>query len=285
VTDIARGGTPPARLGFPGPGEFVGSYDARIADMENGGQSTYDGSIVVTLVDRDLVEQALPGDFRLARPTPDRNTHPVIHLLGHQRDLKLIEGGIPRPADADDYQEMILLVPFVVHGSGAKWHSFVVRMYLDSTAPIIIGDAIFAYAKLPATFDERGSPDDMTTRTLLLLQPVFQGTVKVTGAWRSSDEACKTLAQWSDLRKIFAMPIVGADVVAGRIVRTVCSYWEWHHAGAEVAPATSQHRFIQPFREGMEGWPQGPVVSGPNGAFVIRGLRWRLAKHPPVCAF
>lgn len=273
-------------MGFPGPGDFAGSYNARAADMQDGGQSTYGGSIVVTLLDRDLVEQALPGDFRLAARIDAGKTHPVIHLVGHQRDLKLLQGGVPRPAEADDYQEMILLVPFVVRGSGTKWHSFVVRMYLDSTAPVIIGDAIFAYAKLLALFTERGPADDLTTRTLLLLQPVFQGNIRVDGTWRSSDNAHTTLAQWSDLQEIFAMPLVGAEVVLGSIIRAVCSYWEWDYAGAEVAPATSRHAFFQPLRDGMEGWPLlGPLSSAANGAFAIRGLRWRLAKRPPTCAF
>jgi hypothetical protein len=273
-------------MGFPGPGDFTGSYDARAADVQNGGQSTYEGAIVVTLLDRDLVEKALPGDFHLAPRIGAGKTHPIIHLVGYQRDLKLLEGGVQKPAGTDGYQEMILLVPFVVRGTGAKWHSFVVRMFLDSTAAIVIGDVVYAYAKLPAEFAESGPADDLTTRILLLLQAVFQGNVKRTGAWRSSDNAQTTLAQWSDLREIFAMPLVGVEVVLGSIVRAVCSYWEWDYTGAQVAPAISRHTFLRPFRDGLEGWPMlGSLPSPPNGAFVIRGLRWRLAKQPPPCVF
>ena len=70
------------------------------------------------------------------------------------------------------------------------------------------------------------------------------------------------------------MPLVGADVVLGTIVRTVCSYWEWDYTNAEVAPASSQHQFLQPPREGTASWVQlGQLSSEPDGTFAIRGLR------------
>ena len=40
---------------------------------------------------------SLPGDFRLAQATDGGNTHPVIHLVGHQRDLMIVQGGVPQP--------------------------------------------------------------------------------------------------------------------------------------------------------------------------------------------
>jgi hypothetical protein len=82
------------------------------------------------------------------------------------------------------------------------------------------------------------------------------------------------------------MPVVGADVTLGYVVRTVCSYWEWDYTKTEVAPATSRHQFLQSLRDGMEWWVQlGPLSSDPNGTFAIRGLRWRLAAQPPACSF
>ena len=64
------------------------------------------------------------------------------------------------------------------------------------------------------------------------------------------------------------MPVVGADVTLGYVVRTVCSYWEWDYTKTEVAPATSRHQFLQSLRDGMEWWVQlGPLSSDPNGTF------------------
>jgi hypothetical protein len=271
---------------FPGPGDFVGSYDARTADMHDGGQSTYNGSIAVTLIDRSLVEKVLPGDFSLAQRADSGSTHPVIHLFGHQRDLMIVQGGIPEPAGADDYQEMILLIPFVVRASGTKWHSFVVRMYLDDAAAVGLGNAVYAYAKLLAALTESGPPENLTMQVLLLSEPFFRGTVKLAGPWRTSGNAGATLPRWSDLQEIFRMPLVGADVVLGTVVRVVCSYWEWDYTAVEVAPASSQHQFLRPFREGTQDWPLlGLLSSASGGAFAIRGLRWRLAEQPPPCRF
>lgn len=286
LAGLVGGATPVTATRFPGPGDFVGSYDPRTADVRDGGQSTYNGSIAVTLLERSLVEQVLPGDLSLARRADSGSTHPVIHLFGHQRDLMLVQGGNPQPAGADDYQEMILLIPFVVRGSGTKWHSFVVRMYLDDAAAVALGNAVYAYAKLLAQLTESGPAENLTLQVLLLSEPFFEGNVKQAGPWRSSGNASATLPRWSDVQEIFSMPLVGADVVLGTVVRVVCSYWEWDYAAAEVAPATSQHQFLQPFREGTQDWPQlGLLSSAPDGAFAIRGLRWRLAEQPPPCSF
>ena len=271
--------------GFPGSGQFDGSYDPRASDAQEGGQSTYNGSIAVILLDRFLVQSALPADFRLAERTDSGNTHPVIHLVGHQLELMLLKGGVPQPSGAPAYQEMILLIPFVNRGSGSKWHTFALRMYLDQVAEVAIGNITFAYAKVLGQLAEIGLPDDLTTRITVLLR-VFEGNLRRTGPWRTLDNARMTLPPWKDLQEIFKMPVVGADVTLGAVVRTVCSYWEWDYTNAEVAPATSRHQFLQSLRDGMDSWVQlGPLSSDPNGTFAIRGLRWRLAAQPPACSF
>ena len=110
---------------------------------------------------------------------------------------------------------------------------------------------------------------------------MFEDNVSVIGPWTS---AGPTLPQ--DLQEILKMPLVGADVFQGSIVGTVCSYWEWDYAGAEVAPVTSRHQYLQALAEGMSGWVQlGPLSSDPSGSFAIRGLRWRMATVPADCYF
>jgi hypothetical protein len=258
-------------------------------DAQDGGQSTYNGSIAVTQLDRSLVQSALPGDLRLAQRLDGGNTHPVIHLVGHQRNLKYLSNGIPIDSPIPDYQEMILLIPFVIRGSGSKWHNFVVRMYLNSAVPIILGDLVYAYAKLPGQLAESGARDDLTTAitdlsvTFLL---VFKDDVRVTGPWSTSDTAGLALPPWKDLQEILKMPLLGADVAQNTIVRTVCSYWEWDLTSAEVAPVTSRHQYLQACAEGMSGWVKlGQLSSDPKGSFAIRGLRWRMATAPADCYF
>jgi hypothetical protein len=116
---------PGADIRFPAPADFNGSYDPRANDAQYGGQSTYNGSIAVTLLDRSLVQSALPGDIRLAQRLDGGTTHPLVHLVGHQRNLKYLINGIPIDSFLPDYQEMILLIPFVVRAFGSKWHNFV----------------------------------------------------------------------------------------------------------------------------------------------------------------
>src|SRR5258708_38852157 len=129
---------------------------------------------------------------------------------------------------------MILLIPYVLRASGKKWHTFALRMYLDDLTAVEIGNAVYAYAKLPGLVTESGTPQNLTTSVRVLLQDVFRGTVSLTGSWRTSDNARLTLARWSDMQEIFKMPILGADVAFGTILRTVCSYWEWGYTNAEV---------------------------------------------------
>ena len=268
---------------FPGPGDFAGMYEARSRDATEGAQSTYDGSIVVTLLHRSLVENVLPGGFRLAARTDGANEHLVILVIGHQRDpLALHNGATRRIPDAHDYQEMILLVPFVLYGSGAQWHTFVVRMYLDDFGAIGIGNTVYAYAKDVADLTETGTRDHLTTQVAPLLRGIYFGSdVMLTDRWRSAAAAEASMPRWRDLQTIFEMPVVGVDEL-----RHVCSYWEWDYSKVEVAPATSRHQFYHSFRDGMDDWVTlGPLTSALDGAVALRGLRWRLALPPPPCRF
>jgi hypothetical protein len=151
----------------------------------------------------------------------------------------------------------------------------------------ILGDAIYAYAKLSAELPESGARDDLTTRiNFLSFLLVFEDTVKVTGPWSTSDTAGPKLPPWKGLQEILKMPLVGAYVAGGSILRTVCSYWEWDYTSAEVAPVASRHQYHQALAKGMSGWVQlGPLSSDPNGSFAIRSLRWRMATEPAACYF
>ena len=55
---------------------------------------------------------------------------------------------------------------------------------------------------------------------------------------------------------------------------------EWNFGNAQVAPATSKHKFVTKFRDGMEGWVTlGDVTNALDGAVSMRGLRWRLVDN------
>jgi len=274
--------------GFPTSGQFAGAYVPNDSAAQWGGQSTYDGSIAVTLFERAIVEPVLPPGFSLAARTDGATTHPVIHMIGHQRNPMLLEDGFLIPALDLGYKEMTLLIPYVVANSGTMWHTFVVRMFLDDIAAIDIGNSWFAYQKEFAALPETDAPNVVDTDVMALFNgDVFSSAVTQNSQWTCACDAPAVVPSWRDVQTLFAMPIVGVDVdpTSGHVTRILCSYWEWDYANVYVAAASSQHDFVRICRPGMGGWV-GPCSSPSGGALMIRGLRWRLADPPtPTCQF
>jgi hypothetical protein len=277
---------------FPDPGQFFGTYVPNDNPAVYGGQSTYDGSIAVTLLDRIVVEAVLPVGFELAARRDGATTHPVVHLIGHQRNPMLLVAGELFPAPDPGYVEMILLAPYVLLPQGAttaqgasaqdaKWHTFVVRMYLNDDAAIEIGNSVFAYRKRFAYLPESDPPGVVSWDVFPHLEgDVFRSAVTQNGQWLSLCGVPAPLPAWPNIQKLFEMPLVGVD--DGAVTRIVCSYWEWDYTNAEISEGTSQHDILQPFCPGMGGGWIGPRT-GPS--VLIRGLRWRLSQYPPQCEF
>lgn len=279
---------PPASLRvvapFPGPKDFAGGFDPAARPAADGGQSTYEGALFVAMLDSTLVSAVLPAGLELAKPLTATAQHPVILLVGNQRNPLELRGGVTYPIPlSNDYREAMLLVPFVVRTSAnQRWHTYVVRMYLDDIRPVAIGNTIFGYEKELASLTESGAfPNAKTDVRNLANALVFHSDVQTNGPWQPS-AAATAVPRWADLRTIFEMPIVGTLPIVG----FVCSYWEWYYATTEVAPATVSFRFVQPFRPTMSGWVAlGTLTNAPDGALAMRGLRWRLALWPPGCQF
>jgi hypothetical protein len=211
-------------------------------------------------------------------------------LIGEQGDLMYLEDGVAVPALIPAYREMSLLVSFVVLAQNAtwptaKWHNFAVRMYLENLAAVEAGNTYYAYQKRLAALPESHAPKIVNWKVWpwpLVQGDVFMSTVDRTGPWSSPANA--SIPDLADVQTLFTMPLVGADLDPTGGIRTICSYWEWDYTNAEVAEATSDHKFLQQFCPGMGGWiglPTGP----PGPAIAIRGLRWRLAFPPPACQF
>ena len=263
---------------FLGPADFQGSFTPRQREATDGIQSTYSGTVVVTSVDRAIVQQMLPPGLQLATPLPNvwgGSTHPVMHLIGAQRSPSTLVLGnvVPVPA-APGYQEMILLVPFVVKANGTLWHNYVVRMFLDHIIPVFGGNELYGYAKVLARLDQ-SQQGAVTTHKV--------ASVDGATTWFSNDidapaaPAAATAApppRWSDVRKILDMPVLGIrpDGVM------VCSYWEFGGTNATVAATASRHHVITRFTPGMQAWETlGTLRSAPNGAFAMNQFRWRVA--------
>lgn len=277
---------------------FVGGCKPSAVPVTDGAQSTYEGAILVTMLDSDLVDDILPTGLSLAQnKDPTIQTHPVIVLLGVQGDLRLLQGGKPVDLGVQPYTELILMIPFVVRDSGLKWHNYAVRMYLDNAQAIVIGDIFYAYAKEPAFF-----VNTATTTTVLQVGRVFK--IDVQDAGPTTDLAAPGVALpagLSQIDEVFKMPIVGHfdgwpyPYPPPPSYPFSCSYFEFDFSQTKVTPANGVFRFIQEFRPGMSGWVSlGEIANSPNGAFRISGMRWRLASEwppwtssvqPPACNF
>lgn len=270
-----------APVRFPGPDDFQGAFIPAAGPVNDGLQSTYSGTVVVTMIDRTVVEKVLPPGARLANTVAASTMHPVIYLIGDQREPKTLVFGIPSRTLGPGYQEMILLVPFVVHDAGTNWHSYAVRMFLDDQVAVEGGNSIYGYAKELGTLAKTGASD----RTAYQVSTPDGGTlwflseVLVPGPWLTPAQAAASLPRWPDLQKIFEMPVLGmkpADIFHPAVF--VCSYWEWNFANAQLASATSKHQVVTRFRNGMQDWEtMGTLFNALDGAVSMRSVRWRLA--------
>jgi hypothetical protein len=266
---------------FLGPAAFQGQYSPRPGPTVDGLQSTYSGTVAVTMVDREIVKKMLPLGLSLAEAKPLAGgtiprSHPVVHLIGDQREpASLLAGSVIPVVGAAGYEEMILIVPFVVRGKGSSlWHNYVVRMYLNHQIPVDLGNQFFGYAKELAQLDRTqisgvvqhkvSSPDLVTTW--------FLDDIDVPGQWGAMPGVASTLPRWDDIRKILEMPFLGM-----RSAVLICSYWELEYANATLAATASRHRVVTKFRSGMEDWEtMGTLLSAQDGAISMRNVRWRL---------
>jgi hypothetical protein len=269
---------------FLGPRDFTGSYTPRSHDAVAGGRATYRGTIVFTNLNRSLVESVLPPELKLAQNSASPNLHPVIFLNGHPENSSWFIASTPI-MPGPSYDELMLLVPFVVATSGTRWHTLVVRMYLDDETAIWIGNTFFGYAKEPGTSQESGS--ELTG--IEVTQRDAGGTAKfhavtaATGPAHPDAQAATTIPNYGAIKAILAMPIVGKHAVLG----LVCSYFELNFTNAMVAPVRSAHEFLSPFVPPMAGWLSlGTLSSVPDGAVGVQNVDWRIEQPPaPPCQF
>ncbi|MGJ7507501.1 hypothetical protein [Variovorax sp. GT1P44] len=279
------------------PANFVGSFTPSSTPVVNGGQATYEGAMFVTTLQMGLVNAALPPGLSLAEHAdPGATRHPVILMLGKQGDLCWVRNGAPIKAGIPPYTELILLIPYTVRSSGSKWHNYAVRMYLDNLNAVVVGDAVYAYAKQLASFAIQSTK----TKVLQFGAPVFECDVQSTGPSVSGAPGSPLPAGFVELQQIFQMPLVGFFDSSPPVpfpppnFPFSCSYFEWDYTNAQVAPANSLFTFVQQFKPGMQGWVAlGQLANMPNGAFRLSGLRWRLSSElppwlpnqPPACNF
>jgi hypothetical protein len=272
---------------FPGPGNFQGGFVPAAGHVNDGVQSDYAGTLVVTMLDRNLVNSVLPPGASLAPTTTPSTMHPVIYLIGFQGKPSTVSSGhaVQIPF-ATGYREMSLLIPFVVLNNGANWHNYVVRMYLDDPTDIAIlgGNTCCGYQKVAASLDYRTTNTGYNHSVQTLFASDFVDTIALNGSYVTAGQAGGAVPRLADLQTILQMPILGSNLDPSGNLEFLCTYWDWNFSHAKVAPVTSAFEFVSPFASGMQGWTAlGTLTNAANGAVAMRHLRWRLSLQTQPC--
>jgi hypothetical protein len=197
-------------------------------------------------------------------------------MIGEQRSPSTFDPffGVQVAGPADGYDEMIMFVPFVTKGGGSRWQNLIVRMYLTNHVAVFGGNEVYGYQKLKGNLVKvesqggamwtvsLGSPPTLMFRTSLPpVDPAETGS------------PANAPPRWADIEKILSMPFLGVSPDGIQL----CSYWELTFGGNAITPTTSKHQVFRKFRDGMEPWEtMGPLQDSMGGAFVMRGVQWRL---------
>ena len=263
---------------FFGPDDFNGTWHPTPVPAISGAQSTYDGAIAFSNLDRNIVAQVLPAGWTLATPKSGVSCHPVLVLFGHQNDLHLFPPALEGALDlgpAAGYTEMMVLVPFVQRPTlGQAMHTFVVHMLLNNQQAVTIGNEQYGYAKELANFWD--SPPYFAATRQGDTDPAFLATVLNAGTW--SVYGSTTIPNLDQITKVLSMPLIGIRTFGG-IPFDTCSYFEFDYANkpASVRPIDVEFSFAKPFANGMTLWPSfGTVKTAPNRAVQIKDVVWRI---------
>lgn len=273
---------------FLGPEDFSGSYDkGPSAPPVWGGKSTYDGAVVFTNLKRADVAAVLPSDLVLASNISDHpGKHPVILIISHHDNMNWLFPG-PDPPYINSYEELILMIPFVRHQTGSKWHTLVERMYLNDLLAITSGNFYYGYRKLWGNFvrtDVNQVPVLFEARHGGALK--FSASIAPVGSWLGSAVAVVDLPNFVKMQEIMSMPVLGRDPGGLPLMKYICSWFQWDFAAASVHRIKTRHRFDDPFSLASSNWVGlGELKSVRHGAWAIKGMEFRVRFPAAPCQF
>ena len=248
---------------------FIGDYfpDQRWPTFF-AGESSYDGTIVFTGLQRDIVEDVLPDDLVLGENNISSDFHPILLITGVQTSGF---AGLPTIPIKFSYDEQILIIPFVRHVNGEFWHNYVVRMYLNSDVAVMGGILIWGYPKEKAEFD--------TASELKIYEggvELFSSQITRSNGWRSHSEARLEFENFKEMEEILRMPIMGEGIFSWDFT---CSYFEWTFPYGEIQEIDMDYEFVNSFAPGMGAW-LGEHTNIVEGAWRVENMRWKLEYYP-----
>jgi len=241
------------------------------------GSSVFDGVVVFSNVEAGLVQAMLPHGVTLAaKKDPEQQFHPIVHIAGVQHDTKWALNGGPE-VPGDEYNEFILLIPFVVHDGGSLWHSYAVHMYLDHEFAVEIG-RFFAYRKTVGFVHLQR--DVVSVRVETDGHQTFSGQHDDIDEGFSGDlaQANAGMANFQDMRAILGMPVLGVDPDTGD---RLCSYFDLDFSKATIAAIDATFSYTTFFDP--NNLAPGKRTNVADGAMRIQDVNWHLDFPPLEC--
>lgn len=232
-------------------------------------QARFDGCVAFTNWARREVQDLLPPGLDLAtNVSPAADLHPVAFVFGALTAGAMQFGGFTIPTGIG-YQEFAMAIPFVRLGRRPFMHTYIPRMYSSYFPPTWNGNMYYGFAKEMARMHWQDSVFLITSEDDRLL---LHATVQSGGRWLPGDTS--TLDNFSAMREIFALPIVGRKADG----TYVCSYFDWDFSAASVRPADACVGIDAPLLDGLVPRRCSAV---PSGTFDIRGMVWKLSWPAP----
>ena len=226
-------------------------------------QAAFHGCAVVTEWPRAEVEALLPAPLVLARSHSEPgDRHPVVFLLGDQRQGAALFGGVTLPTPVV-YEEFSMAVPFVRHREGEALQIFVPRMICSFFPAMWTGNLSYGFGKRMGRVQREGPFYSVSDTSGSLL---FRAQVEVQD--RGLDAPNRR--QFEALRMLFELPVFGIRPDGS----FVSSYWDFDVRQARVRPADAIVTIAAPFASGLR---LGEHADIETGSFEIDGMLWRLS--------
>jgi hypothetical protein len=268
-------------VAFLGPSDFRGSAIAWEDLPRSGGQATYSGYLGFFDLPRSQVKALLPSGLWLAEGRAGSlKFHPVLMMFGQQAQTGAFDnrGGTFFPY-GPDYQEVILLVPFVV-GPGfsdpRRWYNFALHMFLDNPQAVWGGNTYYGYSKEFSSLDVfLGSPG--SAQVFRGASPLLHADFIRTGPDYRGEQT--PISQFDDFLQILNFPVVG-QLENGAFI---CSHPALRFGQASSATADIHVHFDSSISDRADWRGLGNLRSVPGGALLIQNVIWQI-EYPPVSA-
>ncbi len=272
---LAGGPTTPQ---FLAADDFQGTWEGKAGWVTFIGKSTWEGRLAFVNLPRAQVSSLLAPGLELAQPLQtSTQLHPVLLMDGTQKELTTQAAtSLGLPVYYPEFREIIVLVPFVVGKDSTcqKFHSWVVRMYLDDPVPVS-GGLWWGYRKLLAEIQKSTAQTEIHDP----MNGVKALEVSYVDSMPWYADGRPHIENYAVMQQILEMPIIGQNPSSP----FVCSYWMWSFANVQSRRSSASLEFHPGFSPSTP-WTGQTLQTVTGGAVQLEELHWWLST-PIQCSF